>query len=155
MLFVLRSFGLNPNILETNVINLLILGALIFSVGKNFFSSTVEDRRKQILKTFETLDANYDIANKNLIRSENGYYCARLMVMISYLSNEDRKKSILDRRYESLIADLDRLFSLANQNVDNSSQETFQYLQKYLVVFILGQILREYSFLQESESVYI
>jgi F-type H+-transporting ATPase subunit b len=47
------GFGLNSNILETNVINLAIIFGLIYYVGSGFLKQTLDDRREAIVKELE------------------------------------------------------------------------------------------------------
>jgi F-type H+-transporting ATPase subunit b len=43
------GFGLNSNILETNVINLAIIFGLIYYVGSGFLKKTLSERREAIV----------------------------------------------------------------------------------------------------------
>jgi F-type H+-transporting ATPase subunit b len=59
----------NSNILETNLINLLILFGILLYANKVSFSSTLEARQKNIIQTIEN-------AQKDVLNASNYYYLA-------------------------------------------------------------------------------
>jgi F0F1-type ATP synthase membrane subunit b/b' len=56
----------NTNILETNIINILLLFGLLFYANKVSFSGTLEDRQKEIVQTIEN-------AQKDVLNASNYY----------------------------------------------------------------------------------
>ena len=58
---------LNPNILETNLVNILILIGLLVYGNKVSFSVSLENRQKEIIQTIEN-------AQKDVLNASNYYY---------------------------------------------------------------------------------
>ena len=60
---------LNPNILETNVQNIVILLGILLYANNVSFSVSLEDRQKDIIQTIEN-------AQKDVVNASNYYYLA-------------------------------------------------------------------------------
>ena len=60
---------LNPNILETNIINIALLVGILLYANKVSFSVGLEDRQKEIVQTIEN-------AQKDVVKASNYYYLA-------------------------------------------------------------------------------
>ena len=71
---------LNPNILETNLVNILILIGLLVYGNKVSFSVSLENRQKEIIQTIEN-------AQKDALNASNYYYLA------------EKEKALLDFLY--------------------------------------------------------
>jgi F-type H+-transporting ATPase subunit b len=61
-----EGFGLNTNILETNIINLAAVFALLAYVGVDFVSSLLKNRKESILKSLRDADERYQDAVNQL-----------------------------------------------------------------------------------------
>lgn len=64
------SVRLNPDILETNIINLGILLAILFLVGKDFLSSTLSNRQNLIINEIKNSEEKLSQALKRLKEAE-------------------------------------------------------------------------------------
>ena len=62
-------FQLNPNFLETNVINIGLLVGILVYANKTSFSVGLENRQKEIIQTIEN-------AQKDVVNASNYYYLA-------------------------------------------------------------------------------
>ena len=60
---------LNPNILETNIINIGLLVGILLYANKVSFSVGLENRQKEIVQTIEN-------AQKDVVKASNYYYLA-------------------------------------------------------------------------------
>ena len=60
------SFGLNPNILETNLINLLILLVGLFILGRDFLGSNLSSRQNLILNNIKNAEDKLNQALERL-----------------------------------------------------------------------------------------
>ena len=143
-MFLAEGFSFNFDILETNLINILILIGLIVYVAKGFFTTTIEIRRQQIMKTLESLDENLLISNQKFL--ETTKQLNQINVIIEQLEKDhsNQKTLFLEKRYSLFASDINRLFDLAKQIIDKTSQDTFQFLQKYLITLVIGKLLINY-----------
>jgi len=84
----------NTNILETNIINILLLFGLLFYANKVSFSGTLEERQKEIVQTIEN-------AQKDVLNASNYYALAEkgftqsLFWLQSWKTLYEKEKSIL------------------------------------------------------------
>jgi F-type H+-transporting ATPase subunit b len=66
-----EGFGLNGNILETNIINLSVVIAIVVSFGGDALRSLLENRRRSILTTLEQADRRAREAEEKLIEAKS------------------------------------------------------------------------------------
>lgn len=66
-----EGFGLNGNILETNIINLSVVIAIVVSFGGDALRSLLENRRRSILTTLEQADRRAKEAEEKLLEAKN------------------------------------------------------------------------------------
>ena len=143
-MFLAEGFSFNFDILETNLVNILILIGLIVYVAKGFFTSTIDARRQQIIKTLDNLDENLLVSNQKFL--ETTKQLNQINVIIEQLEKDhsSQKMLFLEKRYSVFVNDINRLFDLAKQIIDKTSQDTFQFLQKYLITLVIGKLLIKY-----------
>nr|YP_009541047.1 ATPase subunit I [Lepocinclis playfairiana]AYQ93544.1 ATPase subunit I [Lepocinclis playfairiana] len=61
-----EGFGINTDILETNVLNLAVVIGVLVYYGKPLISDIVTSRKNTILKTLEDAEARFQQASENL-----------------------------------------------------------------------------------------
>ncbi len=66
-----EGFGFNGNILETNIINLSVVIAIVVSFGGDALRSLLENRRQSILKTLQQADERAKEAQEKLLKAQN------------------------------------------------------------------------------------
>nr|WKT08646.1 CF0 subunit I of ATP synthase [Streptofilum sp. BC4-VF8pt]WKT08745.1 CF0 subunit I of ATP synthase [Streptofilum sp. ZNP2-VF4pt] len=72
-----KSFSLNGNILETNLINLgVVLGFLVY-FGSGLLSSLLENRKKNIEQSLSDAEERYKGANEQLKQAQNRFLEAK------------------------------------------------------------------------------
>nr|YP_009692066.1 ATP synthase CF0 subunit I [Microrhizoidea pickettheapsiorum]QEG77699.1 ATP synthase CF0 subunit I [Microrhizoidea pickettheapsiorum] len=58
----MEGFGINTNILETNVINLAVVISVLFFLGKDVLSSLLEERKKKIVQSLNDVEIRFQEA---------------------------------------------------------------------------------------------
>jgi len=141
----------NTNILETNLINILLLFGLLFYANKVSFSGTLENRQKDIIQTIEN-------AQKDVLNASNYYYLAEkgftqsLFWLQSWKSLYDKEKvEIVNNKYKTVKTALTETFSTTESLIKNFENKTFLSLQRYIVLVTASKILRKFFFLSEKE----
>jgi F-type H+-transporting ATPase subunit b len=114
-----QGFGLNNDIFETNIINLLLLISLVFFVGKDFLGSILNSRQKLILDKIEEvekkindaekrfLDAHLQWSQTNILTKNLQKLTLKKISAFHELENS-KNKDILFREYFSTIITLKR-----------------------------------------------
>ena len=142
---------INTNILETNLINILLLIGLLIYAYKTSFSTTLENRQKEIIQTIEN-------AQKDVLNASNYYYLAEkgftqsLFWLQSWKALYDKEKvEIVNNKYKTVKSALTETFSTTESLIKNFESKTFLSLQRYIVLVTASKILRKFFFLSEKE----
>lgn len=142
---------LNPNILETNVINILILIGLLFYAYKTSFSSTLENRQKEIIQTIENAQKDVINASNYSELAEKGF-SQSLFWLQSWKSFYQKEKiEIVNNKYSLVKTGLKESFSATEILIKNFENKSFIALKRYIVLLTASKILRKFLVLSEKE----
>jgi F0F1-type ATP synthase membrane subunit b/b' len=142
---------LNPNILETNVQNIVILLGILLYGNKVSFSVSLENRQKEIIQTIEN-------AQKDVLNASNYYYLAEkgftqsLFWLQSWkMLYEKDKIELVNNKYQLVKSGLEETFVTTENLVKNFENKAFISLQRYMIYITASRILRKFLFLSEAE----
>lgn len=142
---------LNPNILETNLVNILILIGILLYGNKISFSKSLENRQKEIIQTIEN-------AQKDVVNASNYYYLAEkgFTQSLFWLQSwktvyEQDKIDLVENKYKLVKAGLTETFITTENLVKNFENKSFIALQRYMILVTASKILRKFLFLSETE----
>jgi F-type H+-transporting ATPase subunit b len=76
MVSLAEGFGFNTNILETNILNLAVVLAVVFSLGKDVLTSILENRREKIITSLRSADDRFKQAQLELDTAKSEYSLA-------------------------------------------------------------------------------
>lgn len=141
----------NTNILETNVINIGLLIGLLLYAYKVSFSTTLENRQKEIIQTIEN-------AQKDVLNASNYYNLAEkgftqsLFWLQSWKSIYEKEKlEFVKGKYTNVKENLTETFITTENLLKNFEKKSFVSLQRYIVLVTASKILRKFFFLSEKE----
>jgi hypothetical protein len=100
----------NTNILETNIINILLLFGLLFYANKVSFSGTLEDRQKEIVQTIENAQKDVLNASNYYSLAEKGFTQSLFWLQSWKTLYEKEKVDIVNSKYNSVKNGLTELF---------------------------------------------
>ena len=142
---------LNPNILETNLVNILILIGLLVYGNKVSFSVSLENRQKEIIQTIEN-------AQKDVLNASNYYYLAEkgftqsLFWLQSWKALYQKDKiDLVNNKYKLVKTGLLETFATTENLISNFENKAFITLQQYMIFVTASKILRKFLFLSEAE----
>lgn len=142
---------LNPNILETNLVNILILIGLLVYANKTSFSVTLENRQKEIIQTIEN-------AQKDVVNASNYYYLAEkgftqsLFWLQSWKALYEKDKlDLVNNKYKIVKTGLTETFTTTENLIKNFENKAFLSLQKYMIFVTASKILRKFLYLSEAD----
>jgi F-type H+-transporting ATPase subunit b len=142
---------LNPNILETNLVNILILIGILLYGNKISFSVSLENRQKEIIQTIEN-------AQKDVVNASNYYYLAEkgftqsLFWLQSWKSvYEQDKIDLVNSKYKLVKAGLTETFTTTENLITNFESKSFVALQRYIILVTASKILRKFLFLSDAD----
>nr|YP_009578825.1 ATP synthase CF0 B subunit [Pseudotaxus chienii]QBK34392.1 ATP synthase CF0 B subunit [Pseudotaxus chienii]QBK36442.1 ATP synthase CF0 B subunit [Pseudotaxus chienii]QVX28178.1 ATP synthase CF0 subunit I [Pseudotaxus chienii]QYB22309.1 ATP synthase CF0 subunit I [Pseudotaxus chienii] len=129
------GFGLNTNILETNIINLsVVLGVLIY-FGKGVLSNLLDNRKQKILSTIQNSEELCKGAADQLEQAR-----ARLQEV------EMRAREIRVNGYSQIEQEKEDLINVASANLEqleNFKNETVHFEQQRAIEQVRQQISRQ------------
>lgn len=150
-----KLIQLNTNILETNLINILLLIALLFYVYQSSFSVTLKERQNEIFENLEKI-------NKDLKLSETFYEKSqqKLSFLSFYLQEwkafyQTEKNKSVKEKYENIKENLEEIFLNTENLVKSLDRKTKINIEKYLVFLASGKLLRKFFFLSKDKKAKI
>ena len=142
---------LNPNILESNIQNLVILIGILIYANNVSFSVSLENRQKEIIQTIEN-------AQKDVLNASNYYYLAEkgFTQSLFWLQSwkvlyEKDKVDLVTNKYNLVKSGLLETFTTTENLITNFEKKAFLSLQRYIVFVTASRILRKFLFLSEQE----
>ena len=142
---------LNPNLLETNIQNLVILIGVLIYANNVSFSVSLENRQKEIIQTIEN-------AQKDVLNASNYYYLAEkgftqsLFWLQSWKSLYEKDKlNLVTSKYNLVKNGLLETFETTENLIKNFENKAFVSLQRYMIFVTASRILRKFLFLSENE----
>lgn len=142
---------LNPNLLETNVVNIVLLLALLAYGYQTSLKVNLETRQKQIIQTIEN-------AQKDVLKATNYYYLAEkgftqsLFWLQSWKTLYEKEKvKIVERKYKRIQEGVLNIFCTTDLSLLQAEQKVFLTLQRYILFLTASRILRKFLFLSKKE----
>ena len=142
---------LNPNILETNVQNIVILLGVLIYANKVSFSVSLENRQKEIIQTIENAQKDVLNASNYYFLAEKGFTQSLFWLQSWKLMYEKDKVDLVNNKYKIVKDALNETFLTTETLIKNFENKTFLSLQRYIVLVTASKILRKFFFLSEKE----
>jgi F-type H+-transporting ATPase subunit b len=132
-----EGISLNTDILETGLINILILVAILIYTGRDFLGSLLEERKTVIVKGVQDAEDRLNEAKKRLVEAEKQLNQANLV--ISEIKNETiaTKKVILDSDALQAKKNLAIRFERALATFRSKERQIFLEIKQQIVSLVL------------------
>jgi F-type H+-transporting ATPase subunit b len=132
-----EGIGLNTNILETGLINILALLAILFSTGRDFLGSLLEERKTTIVKGVQDAEDRLNEAKKRLSEAEKQLNQAN--IVISEIKNETitTKKVLLESEAFQAKKDLKIRFERALATFRSKERQIFLEIKQQIISLVL------------------
>lgn len=136
-----EGIGLNSNILETGLINILALVGILIFVGKDFLGSLLDERKTTIVKGVQDAEDRLNEAQKRLSEAEKQLSQANLV--ISEIRNEtiSTKKSLLESDAFAAKKDLKIRFERALATFRSKERQIFLEIKEQIISLVLKRTL--------------
>jgi len=120
-----EGIGLNLDILETGLLNIIALLAILVYVGKDFLGSTLETRKTDIVTSVQDAEERLNEANRRLSEAEK--QLSQAQVVITEIKNETiaTKKTLLKSEASQSKKDLTIRFSRALGSFRSKERQIF------------------------------
>lgn len=132
-----EGIGLNTDILETGLINILALVGILIYAGKDFLGSLLEERKTTIVKGVQDAEDRLNEAQKRLSEAEKQLSQANLV--ISEIKNETvaTKKVLLESDAFQAKKDLTIRFDRALATFRSKERQIFLDIKQQIISLVL------------------
>jgi F-type H+-transporting ATPase subunit b len=134
-----EGIGLNTDILETGLLNILALVGILIYTGKDFLGSLLEERKSTIVKGVQDAEDRLNEAQKRLSEAEKQLNQANLV--ISEIKNETvaTKKILLESDAYEAKKDLKIRFDRALATFRSKERQIFLEIKQQIISLVLNR----------------
>ena len=132
-----EGIGLNTDILETGLLNILALLAILIYTGRDFLGSLLEERKTTIVKGVQDAEDRLNEAQKRLSEAEKQLNQAQ--VVIGEIRNETTatKKTLLELDAYEAKKDLKIRFERALATFRSKERQIFLEIKQQIISLVL------------------
>jgi F-type H+-transporting ATPase subunit b len=132
-----EGIGLNLDILETGLINILALLAILIYTGKDFLGSLLEERKTSIVQGVQDAEDRLNEANRRLDEAQK--QLSQANVVITEIKNETiaAKKVLLEADAYQSKKDLATSFSRALASFRSKERQIFVEVKQQIILLVL------------------
>ena len=132
-----EGIGLNTDILETGLLNIVALLAILVYTGRDFLGSLLEERRTTIIKGVQNAEDRLNEAQKRLIEAKKQLNQANLI--IDDIKNETvtTKKILLESDASQAKTDLKIRFNRALATFRSKERQVFLEIKHQIISLVL------------------
>jgi F-type H+-transporting ATPase subunit b len=136
-----EGIGLNTDILETGLLNILALVGILIYTGKDFLGSLLEERKTTIVKGVQDAEDRLNEAQKRLSEAEKQLNQAN--IVISEIKNETiaTKKVLLESDAFEAKKDLKIRFERALATFRSKERQIFLEIKQQIISLVLKRTL--------------
>ena len=143
--FILSSeaegIGINTDIFEANLINIIILLVLLVYVLGNFLKENLSTRQEQIISSIQDGEKRLNEANERLAEAKSQW--AQAQIIIEEIKNQTKrtKASLLETEFNQANQDLSQRFKNILMVLRYREQQVFTDVMKQVSELALNQVI--------------
>ena len=132
-----EGIGLNLDILETGLLNIITLVGILVYAGRDFLGSLLEERKTTIVKSVQDAEDRLNEAQKRLSEAQKQLNQAH--VVISEIKNETiaTKKVLLESEASQAKKDLKIRFERALATFRSKERQIFLEIKQQIILLVL------------------
>jgi len=134
------AVGLNPDIFETNVINITILLGGIIYLGSNALSASLSERQQKILGAIQEAEERLQQAVARLAESEKQLEQAQMVIDSINLDAEKTASQVKSAILNDGKDEIERLTSSAKSQVGTIEAKVRKQISDYVVALALKRV---------------
>ncbi|BAU07527.1 ATP synthase F0 subunit B [Fischerella major NIES-592] len=131
------GFGLNFNILETNIINLAILIGVLFYFGRKVISNTLSERRSNIETAIREAEQRAKEAAAQLSDAQQKLTQAQAEAQQIRKAAEENARSVREAILARAAEEVERMKETAARDLDTERERAFAELRQRVVAMAL------------------
>ena len=132
-----EGIGLNLDILETGLLNIIALLAILFFTGRDFLGSLLEERKTTIVKSVQDAEDRLNEAQKRLTEAQKQLNQANLVISEIKTETITTKKLLLESDAFQAKKDLTIRFERALATFRSKERQIFVEIKQQIVSIVL------------------
>jgi hypothetical protein len=116
----MASFGIETNLIETNFVNLAILGGGIFNLGGDFLAKSLETRTEEIVNTLQAAGKKSLVVKRLQMRQEKLLYKLAMIETLLEVIVEEGTKTVRTKIESQYSKTLRSLLATVDNSIGNS-----------------------------------
>ena len=136
-----EGIGLNTDILETGLINIIALLAILIYTGRDFLGSLLEERRTTIVKGVQDAEDRLNEAQKRLSEAKKQLNQANLVIIEIRNETVATKKALLESDAYQAKKDLKIRFERALATFRSKERQIFIEIKQQIIFLVLKRTI--------------
>jgi F-type H+-transporting ATPase subunit b len=132
-----EGIGLNTDIFETGLLNIIALLAILFFTGRDFLGSLLEERKTTIVKSVQDAEDRLNEAQKRLDEAEKQLNQANLVISEIKSETVSTKKILLQSDAVEAKKDLKIRFERALATFRSKERQIFLEIKQQIISLVL------------------
>jgi F-type H+-transporting ATPase subunit b len=132
-----EGIGLNLDILETGLLNILALVAILIYTGRDFLGSLLEERRATIVKSVQDAEDRLNEAQKRLTEAQKQLSQANMVISEIRTEAISTKKVLLETDAFEAKKDLKIRFDRALATFQSKERQIFLEIKQQIISLVL------------------
>ena len=132
-----EGIGLNTDILETGLLNIIVVIAILVYTGKDFLGSILEERRATIINGVQDAEDRLSEAQKRLNAAEKQLSQANLIISEIRKETTTTKKTLLEADAFQARKDLNIRFDRALAAFRSKERQIFLEIKEQIIFLVL------------------
>lgn len=137
LFFLSEGFGINTNVLETNILNLAVVIGVLVVFGGDVISSILTSRRDRIVQSVESAEKKYLEAQEALEKANMNLDEAKQKAASIRAQGDSTVQQVVDLVARLAAEELERLEEVKNSTFALAEQKATKQVQKQLVSLAL------------------
>jgi len=134
------AIGINFDIFETNLVNLLLLGGGIFYLGSQALSESLTDRQEKILSTIQDSEERLKAAVQRLEESEKQLTQSQIAITSLKSEAEATAKQVKSAILADGKNEIERLSSMAKSQIATIEAKVRNQISEYVVKLAIQRV---------------
>jgi len=134
------GIGINTDILETGLINIIILVAGVIFLGRDFLSSALGSRREAVLASIQEAEDNLSVAKARLEEAEKQLNQAQILISQVTKEAEITAQKVQETILKQGKIDIEKIVASSKASILSAEIQIKQQVQTYVTGFVLKRV---------------
>ena len=138
-----KGFGINTDILDTNVINLAILLSLLVYVGKQAVSSLLSNRQQKVVNSIQEAEERQQQANLRLSEAQKQLAQTQIIILEIKKEAESTALQVRESTFTQGKLDIERLVAAGKASILSAEIQVKKKLLQQVANLALERVLKQ------------